>query len=88
MKKIKFILTASFFSIGVFVYQNLSMTEHERMAIANIEALSSDGEAEGSRISCSSTIVNENSGTITKTKCSTCLDVLCTDYSSSSTCKK
>ena len=56
----------------------------------NIEALASNSESGlgGSRIDCYNVIANADSGSFTVVKCSTCMDVKCSDYSNSEKCRK
>lgn len=65
------------------------------LTLANLEAmafidpdLDLGGDSEGGKIDCYGALVDAGCGHITITKCSTCLDETCTDYSDSAKCKK
>ena len=63
------------------------------LTLANIEAMAYidtelGGDSEGGKIDCYGALANAGSGHITITKCSTCMDESCTDYSDRARCRK
>lgn len=77
-------------SVGFYLNANQA-TEISDWSLANVEALATSetgGDSEGNKLICYSVIQDENYGRFTVTKCSSCMDVRCSDYSVSSQCKK
>lgn len=74
--------------INVYVLNARKASVETDWILENIDALAmTEGESEG-RLICYSVIKDEGYGSFTVTKCSSCMDVRCTDYSTSSKCKK
>lgn len=90
-------LFAVVFVIGVgttaIFLKSQPLSVEENLILKNIEALASneidsDAGLGGGKIKCYGVIKDEDAGPYTVTKCSTCMDVKCSDYTDSAKCSK
>lgn len=86
----KFFVLMFVFVVAAIAFKSQALTIEDEFLFKNIEALASDenDDSAGRGIKCYSVIKNEDEGPYSVTRCSTCMDVKCTDYSESSRCNK
>ena len=78
------------FVFSAIVFQSQVFINGNKFLLKNVEALASDqnDDLAGKGKKCYSVIKNLDEGPYSVTRCSTCMDVKCTDYSESAKCVK